>query len=47
MQEMDFSDREDFEDAHRGFMVTLCGFVLMTADNHTVYDLTKYGFLVR
>ena len=45
LQEMDFSDRADYEDAQRGFIATLPQVIITTADNRTVYDLTKFDFL--
>jgi alkyl sulfatase BDS1-like metallo-beta-lactamase superfamily hydrolase len=45
LKELDFADREDFEDAQRGFIATLPGGLIMTADNRAALDLSKYDFL--
>lgn len=45
MKGLDFTDREDFADAQRGFVATLPQVVITTADNRTVYDLTSFDFL--
>jgi alkyl sulfatase BDS1-like metallo-beta-lactamase superfamily hydrolase len=45
LKELDFADREDFEDARRGFVATLPQVTIKTADNNTVYDLSPYDFL--
>lgn len=45
LKELDFSERDDFDDARRGFIATLPIVTITAADNRTVYDLSKYDFL--
>eukprot|EP01047_Picozoa_sp_COSAG01_P040399 COSAG01_NODE_3398_length_6144_cov_24.119438_6_plen_69_part_00 len=41
-----FHDRRDFEDAARGFVAGLADGKLVNARGNTVWDLTKYTFLI-
>lgn len=41
-----FADRQDFEDAHRGFVAALEPAVVRAADGRVVWDNDSYGFLV-
>jgi alkyl sulfatase BDS1-like metallo-beta-lactamase superfamily hydrolase len=38
-------DRQDFEDARRGFIGTIPDAVIQRADGHVVWDLSRYAFL--
>ncbi|MEV4598727.1 alkyl sulfatase dimerization domain-containing protein [Amycolatopsis sp. NPDC049253] len=42
---MDFGDRQDFEDAARGFVATLDPVTITGADGHAVFDLRPYAYL--
>ena len=43
--ELPFSNREDYEDASRGFVATLPDAVIKDADGNAVWDLSAYAFL--
>lgn len=40
-----FNDRQDFEDAQRGFIATLPQMTIKNADGRIVWDLSSYAFL--
>ncbi|MET7995116.1 alkyl sulfatase dimerization domain-containing protein [Amycolatopsis sp. NPDC005232] len=42
---MDFGDRQDFEDAARGFVATLDPVTITGADGRAVFDLRPYAYL--
>ncbi|WP_326566588.1 alkyl sulfatase dimerization domain-containing protein [Amycolatopsis rhabdoformis] len=42
---MDFADRQDFDDAARGFVATLDPVTITGADGRTVFDLRPYAYL--
>lgn len=44
-EELDFADRRDFEDAYRGFIATVDGPAVMTADGQVSYTLDGWDFL--
>jgi alkyl sulfatase BDS1-like metallo-beta-lactamase superfamily hydrolase len=43
--ELPFADREDFEDAQRGFVGTLSPALVAATDGRVVWDLQSYDFL--
>ena len=45
MTSLDYTDRQDFEDADRGFVGTLDDPVIKAADGHVVWDCSKYDFI--
>lgn len=45
LEQLDFADRQDFEDATRGFIATLDPAIIMDAEGNPVWDQAKYGFL--
>ena len=45
MTTLDYSDRQDFEDADRGFIGTLDDPVIKAADGRVVWDCAKYNFI--
>ena len=44
-QTLDFSDRQSFEDAKRGFIASLDPITIQRPDGHVTYDLEHMGFL--
>ena len=44
-QALDFSDRQSFEDAKRGFIASLDPITIQRPDGHVTYDLEHMGFL--
>jgi alkyl sulfatase BDS1-like metallo-beta-lactamase superfamily hydrolase len=44
LEVLPFQDRQDFEDAHRGFIAGLDTPRVQAADGHTVWDQRAYGF---
>ena len=42
---LDFTDRTDFDNAHRGFIATLDPLTITNAEGRVVFDLSVYGFL--
>ncbi len=45
LQELPFSDTQDFDDAKKGFVATLPKLVIPSSDGHNVWDITSYEFL--
>ena len=45
LKELDFTDREDFEDAQRGLIAPPTANVIEDADGHVVWNLDVYDFL--
>ena len=45
LKELPFSDKQDFEDARRGFVAALPDEIIRAADGRAVFDLTKYYFI--
>src|SRR5436190_14991333 len=45
LKELPFSNRDDYEDASRGFIATLPNALIKDADGHVVWDLGAYAFL--
>jgi linear primary-alkylsulfatase len=45
LEELDFSDQADFQDARRGLIAPPAEAVIKAADGHVVWDLDAYGFL--
>ena len=45
LKELDFADREDFEDAQRGLIAPPTEAIIKAADGHVVWDLDAYAFL--
>lgn len=45
LSELDFSDKQDFEDAHRGFIATLPDVEIKDASGRIVWTLKDYAFL--
>ncbi len=47
LRELPFADRQDFEDARRGFIGTIPNAEIKTADGRVVWNMGAYGFLDR
>jgi len=45
LNELDFSDRQDFDDAQRGLIAPPTEAIIKAADGHVVWDLDAYSFL--
>ncbi len=45
LEELDFANQEEFEDARRGFIAPPLDTVIKGAGGHVVWDLDSYGFL--
>jgi alkyl sulfatase BDS1-like metallo-beta-lactamase superfamily hydrolase len=45
LKQLDFTSREDFEDASRGFIATMTDPVIKGSDGHEVWNLNVYNFL--
>jgi alkyl sulfatase BDS1-like metallo-beta-lactamase superfamily hydrolase len=45
LQELPFADKQDFEDAQRGFIAEVPGGILRNAEGETVWDLNAFAFL--
>jgi alkyl sulfatase BDS1-like metallo-beta-lactamase superfamily hydrolase len=43
-QQLPFQDKQDFEDARRGFVATLPDVTIRAADGHVVWSLADYAF---
>jgi len=47
LQELPFADRQDFEDARRGFVGTIPNAEIRTADGRVIWNMGAYAFLER
>ena len=45
LKELNFTDREDFEDARRGFIAELPDGIIKSSDGHEVWNLKSFDFL--
>ena len=47
LQELPFSNKQDFENAHKGFIATLPDVKIVGANGNSIWDLGTYAFLKR
>jgi len=47
LEELPFADRQDFEDARRGFIATLSPMIIESTEGRPVWDMESFAFIAR